>query len=371
MRDVTERFLSAVQGSNAPLVTANIWLDGRVVREAVRVVGGQVGSSAAGIVESSLSLQFAQTVALADVDDLHAYGMQVNVLAGFDLEGSEELVSLGWFEIKEVSVRENWVWPDWFDALSVGDQDALKLSTVYSLECEDLMSVLAGSDFLAPIQPSSGVDAWTTIRNLCAGIVSVVDPGFAVKALPAGLVFEWSRLDAIKQIAALWDGAFPVITSDGQLTLMTEDGGDTAPALGVKLNIEMWERSSDTRGLKNAVTFLGKTADGKEIVGYATEASGAAQYGGPFGFRPARHSSDLMTTQAMVDAAAASRLTNMIARRSVSQSVSALWNPAYELRDQILLSLPNRAPVLGVVTGLTFPLLGGPMRIELRLPLWI
>ena len=366
MRDVSERFLSAVQGSNAPRVTANIWLDGRVVREGVRVVGGHVSSSASGIVESSVSLQFAETVSVELGDPVHAYGMQVNVLAGFDLEGSEELVSVGWFEIKEVTVADNWVWPAWLNQLPTDEQSALKMSTVYSLEGQDFMSVVAESEFLAPLQPKPAADAWTTINELCAGIVSVLDPQFEAKSLPAGLIFEWSRLEAIKQIAKLWDGAYPVITSDGQLTLTTDSLGDTVADFGAGLNIEQWTMAFDSRGLKNAVTFMGRTPAGEDLLGYAVEDAGALRYGGPFGFRPTRQSSDLMDTQAKVDAAAATALQTMISRRTVSQDLSALWNPALELRDRNRLVLPDESWTARV-TGFRLPLLGGPMGLTVEI----
>jgi len=366
MRDVSERFLSAVQGSNAPRVTANIWLDGRVVREGVRIVGGSVPSSAAGIVESSLTLQFAETVSAETAEEIHAYGMEVNVLAGFDLEGSEELVSMGWFEIREVTVEDNWVWPSWLDSLPEDEQKALKASTVYSVMAEDRMSIVAESEFLAPLQPATGAGAWATIASLCAGIVSVLDPGFTAKTLPAGLIFEWSRLEAIKQIAKLWDGAYPVITSDGQLTLTTDTSGDAVDNFGSRINIGNWVKAFDSRGLKNAVTFLGRTPEGKDIIGYATEASGLLKYGGPFGFRPTRQSSDLMDTQAKVDAAAATALATMISRRTVSQELTALWNPALELRDHNLLMLPDEQWTARI-TGYTLPLLGGAMSLTVEI----
>lgn len=360
MREVSEKFLQAVQGSNQPVVTANIWRDGEVIREGLRPAGGSVEFSAAQAVEGSL-----HGAAFVDEDPdavpIDAYGCKVNVLAGFDLQGSVETVSMGWFNITEVDTVEAWSWFPW-------QSEAALTNRVITVEGFDSMGVVAESDFLAPRQPTAGADAWTTIADLCAGVVSVLNPGFVAKTIPAtGLVFEWSRLDAIKAIARLWD-AYPIITENDQLTLATDSSGASIDAFGAQINIDWWQKQSSSSGLKNGVTYSGKTADGIDLTGYATETSGLLRWGGPYGFRPARMSSDLMDTQAKVDAAAKTYLDTLIARRSSSQNVSALWNPAIELRDMPPLMLPGDAPVTAQVDAYTLPLLGGPMSVTLRLP---
>lgn len=361
MRDVSDAFLAAVQGSNSPVVTADIWLGGEIVREDIRIAGGQVEFDSTRDVEGRLSITLVDEQEggsrLADV--IHAIGMRVNVRAGFDMAGEIETVSMGWFDVYDTEAVDAWEWFDWHDG-------AVKTSSVVHVQAWDLLSVVAASPFLKPTQPTAGADAWATIEDLCLGVVQVNDPEFEAKTIPAGLVFEWERLDAIKQIARLWD-AFPIVDDNGQLTLATDDSGDTIADFGVRINISAWKSKSNSADLHNGVTFIGKSPEGVELVGTATESDGLARWGGQFGYRPMRAASDLMTTQAMVDAAAATRLATEIAARAVTQTCDALWNPAIELRDKTTLVLPDRS-VESKILGYSLPLAGGPMQVTLRLP---
>lgn len=362
VRDVSDRFLAAVQGSNTPVVRAHVFKGGSLIRENNRPGGGMIDFDISRIVEGSL-----QGLVLVDEqgdeEPIDTYGCQVNITAGFDLEGSTELVSLGWFAVDSVDVDDAWEWPAW--------GDSYRTSRAYTVNGSDLMNVVSQSDFLSPQQPTAGADGWETIEDLCAGIVSTLDPGFTAATIPStGIVFAWSRLDAIKSIAkALWN-ASPVMTPDGQLTLATDDGGDTAPLFGAQVNIDWWRKHSDSSGVKNGVTFIGaQDAAGNPLVGYATEDSGPVRWGGDFGFRPDRITDVLMDTQAKVDAAAQTYMRTIIDRRASVQSVSALWNPAVELRDRLPLVLPDSpSGVDAVVSRIGFPLTGGSMQVDLRLP---
>lgn len=362
-RDVSDAFADAVLGSNEPVVWADFWLNGEVVRSGLMPVAGQVEYDSTRDVEAHLSL----TVEDAESDGsrlsetIHAIGMKCNIRVGFNMAGTVETVSYGWFDISEVSAVDTWEWFDWRDG-------AVKTGSVVTIEGHDYVSVLAASDFLSPQQPDVGADAWATIRDLAqtAG-VSVLDPGYAAKTVPSNLVFEWGRLDAIWSIAKLWD-AKPVMTDNGQLTLVTDAAGDTIDNFGVRVNIAAWLSESSSQNLHNGVTFTGKSPEGLQLVGTAVETDGPAAWGGPLGFRPLRASSDLMSTQAMVDAAAKTRLATEISNRAVTQTVDALWSPVVEVRDQMVLQLPDRdvEGVQVIVTSL--PLTGGPMQVSLRLP---
>lgn len=364
MREVSDLFKAAVLGSNSPVVTADVWLGGDVIRANIPIAGGQVEFDSTRDVEGRLSIVLVDAVsegsALSQV--IHAIGMRVNVRAGFDLAGNTETVSMGWYDINSVDTVSAWSWFDW-------REDAIKTTDVVTIEALDLSSVVVGSPFLRPQQPTAGADAWATIADLCTGIVSVLDPGFPSMTIPASIVFEWDRFAAIKQIAALWGAVKPVMTPEGQLTLAyISDAGDVIDDFGVRINIASWQDSSNSADLHNGVTFIGQTPDGQEIVGVATEQSGLAAWGGNFGYRPLREGpNSLMTTQAMVDQAAQTRLQTEIRSRAVTQTVDALWNPAVEVRDQPHLILPDRE-VDSQVLGCSLPLLGGPMQVTLRLP---
>lgn len=362
-RVASDNFAAAVLGSNEPVVTVDFWSDGEVLRSGLGPVSGQIEYDSTRPVEGHLSLVVEDSVSegsrLSDV--IHSIGVQANVRAGFRMGDLVETVSCGWFDLAETDAVDSWVYPSW-------SPTPFKTGSVVTVEGYDLMNVVATSPFLTPQQPAAGEDAWATIQDIVqtAGM-SALDPGFEAKTIPGNLVFEWDRLDAITLIAGLW-GAYPVMTADGQLTLATDSSGDSIADFGVRVNVAQWRARSKSQDLHNGVTFLGKSSAGLQLVGTAVEESGPARWGGPFGFRPLRESSDLMTTQAMVDAAAQTRLAGEISSRTVTQTVDALWNPLVEVRDQLTLQLPDRA-VSGVqVSGTVLPLTGGSMQVTLRLP---
>lgn len=371
MRDVTSDFTAAVRGSNKPIVVADVWLGADVIRESVRVVGGKVEWNASNAVEESVSITLLDTKSpgsrLRDI--IHSYGCRLNLRAGFDLTNDQELVSLGWFDVVYTDAEEEWRWFDWRSG-------AVKVSEVVHLRGDGLLSLVAGSELFAPTQPVPGSDAWEAIAALCLDIVSTNDPEFDAKVLPTGasaVVFDTDRLLPIQQIAALWD-AKPVITDEGQLTLVTAGSGPEVEGYGYDVNIEQWRNQTSKTNLWNGVAFHGRSVEGLELVGYAREESGPLAWGGPFGRRPRHERSDLMTTQAMVDEAAATSLARMKRERSATQTVQALWNPAQQLRDRPLLSIPDRDPVEAEIVAIVLPVGtppngGGPMSVTLRLPL--
>jgi hypothetical protein len=369
MREVSDAFLAAVGGSNTPVVYADVWYGSEIHRQGIPVAGGDVSWDSRQAVEDRCSLTL--------VDDksrgsrlksiVHAYGCRVNVRAGFALPDGEETCSLGWFDITDTDAVEDWRWYDWRD-------EATKVSEAVAIKAEGLMSVVDNSRLFAPFQPVPASDAWATIRDLCLDVVSVLDPGFDAKSIPSGssaIAFDTDRLKAVRSVASLW-GAKPVITDDGQLTLVLPGTGPSTPDYGIRINIDAWRNQTSSVDIYNGVAFRGKTTSGIEIWGYATEDSGPLFWGGPFGRRPAFASSDLMTTQAMVDAAAATELARLKTERSAVQKVKALWNPAQEVRDRPMLQLPDRA-VQSEVLAIKLPLTKGSMGamdVTLRLPLF-
>lgn len=363
-RDVSDAFAAAVLGSNEPVVWADFWLNGEVVREGLGPVAGVVEYDSTRDVEGHVAgLVVEDTVSEGSrlSETIHAIGMKCNIRAGFNLAGTVETVSYGWFDIAETKAIDSYEWYDW-------KTGATKTGSVVTIEALDYVAVLAASDFLAPQQPAASADAWATIQDLAqtAGL-SVLDPGYAAKTIPSNLVFEWGRLDAIWAIAKLWD-ARPVMTDAGQLTLATDSSGDDIGDFGVRVNMAAWVSESSSQNLYNGVTFVGKSPEGLQLVGTATEDTGPARWGGPLGFRPLRAASDLMSTQAMVDAAATTRLQTEISNRAVTQTVDALWNPAVTVRDRLTLKLPDRDVPDVQVLGTSLPLTGGAMSVTLRLP---
>lgn len=366
-RDVSDGFLSAAAGSNRPVCYADVWYDSDIIREGAFIVGGKVDWEASNAVEDRLSLVLVDRDSrgsrLSDI--IHSYGCRINLRAGFDIAGTPELVSLGWFDIVETDAVEEWRWFDW-------TADANKISEVVTIQSEGLMSLVTKSGLFAPTQPTPGSDAWAAAQDLCLDVVSVLDPGYTAKLLPSGnsaIVFDKDRMKAIQDIAQLW-GAKPVITDEGQMTFTIPGAGPVVADFGLDINVEAWRNQTSSDGLTNGVDFAGRTAEGVDLHGYATEDSGPLFWGGPLGRRPSYAASSLMSTQAEVDAAAATELERIKRDRSATQTVKALWNPALMLRDRPTLVLPDRE-VDSEITRISMPLPGGQMDVTLRLPLYL
>lgn len=355
MRESSEEFLAQIYGSNSPVVVADFWVGGELVREAVPVIGGNVSADVTQGVEESLTL----TVQDGDVSDrvrdqIHAFGTQVNVRAGFD----DELVSVGWFDVYNVEAQDSFIW------LEDGQRKTGAAVTVHGA---GLFGVITRSPFLLPWPQVSGADAWGVVQEMTADAgVGSVDPGFPAKTIPAGLVFDESRSGAVTKIAGLWDSK-PVITSSGLLTL-SDGSGDLLPDMGVRIDILTDPvRGYDTSDLVNGVVVIGKTGAGVELYGTAVEDTGLAAWGGPFGKRPKRVVNELMSTQSMVNSAARTYLANEIAKRSVVHNIQVLWNPLIELRDRVTAHLPS-GPVEAVVQAYSLPFGGGGSSVTLRVP---
>src|SRR5690554_680167 len=141
LRDVSEAFLSAVAGSNSPVVTCDVWLGGEVVREDVRIAGGQVEFDADRNVEGSLSITLVDETEGGSrlSDNIHAIGMRVNVRAGFDLAGDVETVSMGWFDIYDTESVDAWEWYDWRTDSETGEPIGIKTSSVVHVQGLDLL----------------------------------------------------------------------------------------------------------------------------------------------------------------------------------------------------------------------------------------
>jgi hypothetical protein len=360
-------FADALAQSHTALATADAWLSGVLTRPDLPVVTGDVTLTADSLVRGSLTLSVAgDDLALAPLDassPLSTYGQEVNVRRGVALtSGVNELVSLGWYRINtaETMIR----WQQRANGLSVSGVQV-------SLDGEDRMASARDYRFTSPYQPSGTVHSAVRYLVQACGLPTASWTA-ANPNVTGSAVYEEDRLDAL---AALASSANAQVFVDGngvvQLTPLpsldnpqfTYRLGDVSQVLDLRLR-------TTREGVSNAVVAKSEsTADGHPpLLSISQEVSGPSRWGGPFGYVPAFYSSPLLTNQAMVDSAAATRLANLISGRDLEVTISVMPDPRMEPNDVVLLDLPV-AQYTGRVREVKIPIGpgGGPQSVRLRL----
>ena len=131
------------------------------------------------------------------------------------------------------------------------------------------------------------------------------------------------------------DGALQVIPVAGLGPVWTIQGGED----GALVELE--------RELSDAATYNGATSKGTDptgapLVGRAYTPSGPLAWGGPYGKVPMFHQA-IATTQAGVDADAATLLANQASAGTVDLSVTCLAHPGVQLHDLVTVVAPTPA----------------------------
>jgi len=238
-----------------------------------------------------------------------------------------------------------------------------------SVQCAGLLYLVNEAELVAEYQPKAGATMGSVIRAL-------VEPGLTVdltaapadRTVPAGTSWSDNRLDDVAAVLDAWP-AQAEVTVDGVLRVTPVPDDPTSADLAVsdKLNAQRFTTGLTRDGQFNAVVARGSYPDtagglaGQEIVAtsYDTDLTSPYRYGGPFSpyLVPVGYESPLMTTQAMVAAAAATRKRNLRADNNRSVSIEILPHPALRLGDAVAVTSARLqlAGALGRVTGYTLP----------------
>ena len=357
MLDHSQAWADAMGGTVLPVVQVDAWYGGQQVSQgSLSVASGQVSFDSTALVQASGQVTVTSdddSIVPTDFNSMLACGGSIlHVQQGIQLPGGgTELMDLGWLRITQSGSQEAWQQYQATPPLVVAR------GMQVSVQVEDLMGALDDDTFLAPEQPASGATVLGEIARLGqhANLQIADMTAWTDQAVPSGLTYGDSRSSAVVSLAAVL-GATARLSRDGALELVASIPALTTPAWTLALGdatgppLITFARSFDRAGIYNAVKSTGTDQAGNQIVGYATETTGALQYGGPFGNLVYQHDSPLITSQSAATADASTTLTNLIAQRVVTLPLTVPANTALETLDVVQVTLPKGDGSNGVAT---------------------
>lgn len=328
------------------------WRDGVVVAQDLDVSSWGLGWNA------DRQVQGQGTITVADPDgSLAPWGMsdplgpggsrlQVTWVSG--LSGAR--VPLGWWRIRRPDPHETWL------TYNLPDGQAVRVAGGGSVTIQaDEQTASVVMDRL-DAEVVTAATCVAEVRRLVQDICPVtVHPGVGDGPVPSSLVYGESRMDAVEDllsaIGAVYrmgpDGALEIVPAAGVGPVWTLAGGED----GVLVNLA---RSLSDEGVYNAAISSGETPDGRPLIGRAYIEAGPLRWGGPFGKVPIFHRS-IATTQAGVDADAATVLTNRVSSGEVDLTVTCLTHPGLQVQDRVTVIAATTAgelPLEGRVVGM-------------------
>jgi hypothetical protein len=283
----------------------------------------------------------------AMMDTLAPFGQEVDirreVYIGQDFIGAR---SIGRFRITQVpSIAETRrrVGNAWF-----------RDSVAVELKLDDLFEKLDADTFAVAESPQPGATVWSEIRRISSVPISRTD---ADAPVGTSTVYEKDRLDVITELMATL-GLVPHMTREGALTGRRADpiGDGVAPVADLTGTIRDMSNSLSI-DIYNMVIAKGYGSGAAQLVSTDSITEGPLSIYGPLGRRPYEYNSSLMTTQAMVDAAAKTRLSNIANRYLKRVTINCLPRLDLEAGDPVTATDPDSGRVeVGQVTGLDWNL---------------
>lgn len=187
------------------------------------------------------------------------------------------------------------------------------------------------------------------------GAVDTTAAPAAVSIQPSYQAYPEDRMAAVSDLLDMAlatyrvgpDGSLQVIPVAGVGPVWTIQGGESGALVQL-------ERELSDAGTYNAATSKGTDPSGLPLVGRAYTPSGPLAWGGPYGKVPMFHQA-IGTTQAAVDADAATLLANQIAAGTVDLSVTCLAHPGVQPHDLVTVVAPTVAgdlPLVGRVVAM-------------------
>lgn len=289
--------------------------------------------------------------------------------------GGAGFVDVGWYRITTNSPKESWssrvIREDGYLEPDSPVPAGYRLvmipgGSTIPVSAADLTVNLLLDEFLAPEQPQSSSVIGEITRivgdTMPVTFTDVVDVG-----VPAGVTYDGSKIDAIQDLAGR-AGASLRMGGAGELEVYVKSDTPvwavTGGADGALINID---RTQDVNNLPNVGVARGseKFVDGegheqtRPLQSVSRITTGPLRAGGPHGNIPVFLDSPLLDTQAKVDAAAQTLITNRINSLTLDLDVTCLPNPALQIGDQVAVTQP-------VVDGRLVPLMGQVMRRSLR-----
>ena len=335
--------------------------------------------------DASRQVQGQATLTVVDPDgDLAPWGMGDALAPGgsrlslvWASGGSSTRVPLDWWRVRAASPREQWrvhrtgqlspagAFPgSAFPGESApvaglpGVAGALAWvpgSGSVQVRVDDMTSAAVLARLDGEGNPPAGATCLSEVRRLLDGLMAVeVAPGVVDRPVPGDLVYGDGRMDAVQSLVAHLDagyrtgpsGSLQVVPLSEQDPVWTIEGGEG----GVLVDVA---RDLTDDGVYNAVVSRSTLPDGTPITSRAYLEAGPLAWGGPFGRVPAFHQS-IATSQAGLDADAASMLATLSSSGRTVLAVDCLTHPGVQVHDWVTVVAPTvagGAPLVGRVVS--------------------
>ncbi|MEV4384396.1 DUF5047 domain-containing protein [Micromonospora sp. NPDC049580] len=272
-----------------------------------------------------------------DDHPLAARGQRLRVQLGVGVGNGEiEWLQRGWYVIQ--------------DSEAEGDD--------VSVTAVGLLSLIDEARLVSPYQPTGTL--LSTLRGLVEPALTVVaDVALVDRAVPAGINYDESRIDAIGELLDAW-GADAWVTEDGYL-YVADSTPSTVPVLALTNQtggtIIEATGSSSREGAWNAVVARGTASDGSQVQGVAYDTTGPAAIGGSFNPLPVPffYSSPLVTTVAQANRAAQTVLTRKKRTTGIEFAVDMVPHPALQAGDTVSVTTDEYTDLLCAIEALGLP----------------
>ena len=346
MYPVSDRFLARLAESHRVATQVQLFLtDGRVVD--IPHTGGSVTVDRDQAVRRTCSVTVDDPTLIprTPADELATYGAQLRIARGVEYgDGTTELVPLGVFRLDDVD----------------GDVSEGPVT----LQGKDRSVFIADDKFTEPYTASGTVVGAVTAlihRSIptAAILSSIVDTPIGSRVFDV----EADPWEACQEIAAA-AGADVYANADGEFAIATlPDIATATPVWAVEATeggvYIKADRGMSTTSVHNGVLARGEnTAENAPPVSYLAvddDPTSPTYWDGPFGRRPAFHSSSTLTTEAACAPAATLKLAQAKAPNATGD-ISALPNAALEPGDVIRVTHEDGSRELHQVAALTVPL---------------
>ncbi|WPM94267.1 hypothetical protein VB1_CDS0018 [Arthrobacter phage Marchesin] len=291
--------------------------------------------------------------------------------------GGAGTVNRGWYRITGNSPKESWtsrvVRHDGYSepggSLPAGNRLVMVSGgSLVPLTAEERTVNLLLDEFLVPEQPEgSDPSVIGEITRIVGDAVPLVFSGVTDVAVPRDVTYDGPRIDAVLDLAGR-AGASLRMGGDGELEVYVKDqtpvwvvaGGDDGALINIDRaqTVDLLDNIGVVRGEQKYTDAAGQEQT-RPLTGVAQVEDGPLAVGGPHGRVPRFLESKLLDSQAAVDSAALSLITNHLGSLTLDLEVTCLPNPALQIGDWVTVTQP-------VVDGRLVPLVGEVVTMKLQ-----
>jgi hypothetical protein len=355
MRTVSTAYRTLLAFSHPVLTFVDSWLGGDQLASNLPVVTGRLNLDDTGQPRGRLTLTLPARLPARRLDldpagnpaaPLANYGQRLNLRTGLMYPNrAVELFDLGWYLITGWAHNEE--------------------NRTIDVEAVDLAQVVIDDKLTEPLTPAPGATFKSEFTRLIGGILPVSIPaGFPDRPVSSSAVWDRDREKSLADLCAAWPARW-FVNDQGAATVAAPYGpvSDATPADfvltdGAAGTVVSRARGSQRGALANVSVVDGKTGDGGAAAPHAvaviTDPASPIRAAGPYGRVTRFYASDLITTQAQADEAAAAQLVSY-ATAGRTESATAVPDPSVELGDVVRIFTRDGKAFTGRVRTIDLP----------------